>query len=184
MTFLTFNALFGSFDCLFTHVLFRGEISTTTTCLKYKMLHFVKGFNKVPCKVFCHFPLIRHIERMYKWSKLVELMSWHSANISNDGLVCLVCDSKAWKHIDSTWLDSLMDLPNIILCLSLDEVNPYANLSTNHSTSWLILFFNYNLLPWLTTKQLFVMLSLSILRKESMKNYNIDVYLKPLGEEL
>jgi hypothetical protein len=93
-----------------------------------------------------------------------------------------VCDSKAWKHIDSTWLDFVMDLCNIILGLSLDEVNPYANLSTNHFI-WSILFFNYNLPPWLMTKQLFVMLSLLIQRKKSMKNDNIDVYLEPLVEE-
>ncbi len=93
-----------------------------------------------------------------------------------------MCDSKAWKHIDSTWLDFVMDFCNIILGLSLDEVNPYANLSTNHSTQS-ILFLNYKLLPLLMTKQFFVMLSLLIIRKELMKNDNIYVYLKPSVEE-
>jgi hypothetical protein len=51
-----------------------------------------------------------------------------------------VCDSKAWKHIDNTWLDFVMDLRNIILGLSLDEVNPGS-----------ILLFNYNLPRWSMT---------------------------------
>lgn len=144
---------------------------------------FFERSNKVPCKVICHFPLFPHLKRIYKWSKLGELMFWHSANISNDGSICLVCDSKAWKHIDSTWPDFVMDLCNIRLCLPLDMVIPYANLSTNHST-WPILLLNYNLPPWLTTKWLFVMLSLLIPKKKSMTNDNIDVYLESLVEEL
>jgi hypothetical protein len=39
---------------------------------------------------------------MYIFSSLVELMTWHNTNKSNDGLVCFVCDSKAWKHIDNS----------------------------------------------------------------------------------
>ncbi len=69
-----------------------------------------------------------------------------------------------------------MDKCNIKLVLTLDEVNPYANLSTNHFT-WLILLLNYNLLPWLSTKHLFAMLTLLILGLESVKNENIDIYL-------
>jgi hypothetical protein len=76
-----------------------------------------------------------------------------------------------------------MDLCNIRLRLPLDRVIPYANLSTNHST-WPTLLLNYNLPPWLTTKWLFVMLSLLIPKKESMTNDNIDVYLESLVEEL
>jgi hypothetical protein len=61
-------------------------------------------------------------------------MAWHSANKSNDGLICLVCDSKAWKHIDMTWPNFVLDPRNIRLGLALDGVNPYVHLSTNHST--------------------------------------------------
>jgi hypothetical protein len=71
---------------------------------------------------------------------------------------------------------------NIRLGLALDELNPYVNLVTNHST-WPILLFNYNLSPWLTTKRLFVMMVLLILGKESIKNDNINVYLQSLVQE-
>jgi hypothetical protein len=71
---------------------------------------FVEGYNKVPCKVPHHFPLIPNLKKMYRCSKLVELMSWHLANKGNDGLICSVCDSKAWKHIGNTWHDFTMVL--------------------------------------------------------------------------
>lgn len=69
-----------------------------------------------------------------------------------------------------------MDKHNIKLVITLDGVNPYADLSTNHST-WLILLINYNLLPWFSTKHFFVMLTLLILGLKSVKNENIDIYL-------
>jgi hypothetical protein len=61
-------------------------------------------------------------------------MSWHDINKSHNGMVCSVCDSKAWKHVDTTWLNFATDLHNIRLGLALDRVNPYVDLSTNHST--------------------------------------------------
>jgi len=80
-------------------------------------------------------------------------------------------------------LDFVANLRNIRLGLALDGVNPYVDLSTNHST-WQVLLFIYNLPPWLTTKCFFVILALIIPRKEYVKNENINVYLQPLLEEL
>lgn len=98
-------------------------------------------------------------------------------------MVRSVCDSKVWKHVDNTWLEFASNPCNIKLGLALDGVNPYVDLSTNHYT-WLVCLLNYNLPPWLTIKHFFVMLTLLILGKESIKNENIDVYLQLLVEEL
>jgi hypothetical protein len=54
--------------------------------------------------------------------------------------------SKKWKHVDTTWPKFVAELHNIRLGLTLEGVNPYANLSTNHST-WPVLLLNYNLPP-------------------------------------
>jgi hypothetical protein len=80
-------------------------------------------------------------------------------------------------------LDFVTNPRSIKLGLALDGVNPYVDLSTNHST-WQVLLFIYNLPPWLTTKCLFVILALIIPRKEYVKNENINVYLQQLLEEL
>jgi hypothetical protein len=119
---------------------------------------------------------------MFRCYSLVELIFLHIKNKSNDMMVHSVCDSKAWKHIDDTWPNFATNPHNIRLGLALDGVNPYVDLSTNHST-WPLLFLNYNLPPWLT-KRFFVMLTLLILGKTFVKNENIDVYLQPLMEEL
>lgn len=63
-------------------------------------------------------------------------MSWHDINKSHSGVVCSVCDSKAWKHVDTTWLNFAVDLHNIRLGLALDGMNPNA-----------VLLLNYNLPP-------------------------------------
>ncbi len=114
---------------------------------------------------------------------MLDLMTWHNANKSTNGLFCSVCDSKAWKHIDMTQLDFATNPYNIRLGLAFDGANPYIDLSINHFT-WPILLFNYNLPPWLTTKIVFVMLILLIPRNEFIKNENIDMYLQPLVKEL
>jgi hypothetical protein len=65
---------------------------------------------------------------MYQCFSFVELMSWHDANKIDDGMVCLVCDSKAWKHVDNTWLGFVANPCNIGLGLVFDDVNPYVDL--------------------------------------------------------
>lgn len=77
---------------------------------------------------------------------MVELMFWHNFNKNIDGLVCSICDSKTWKHVDNTWCEFVTKSWNIRLGATFDGVNSYADLLTNHSM-WLVLFLNYNLLP-------------------------------------
>jgi hypothetical protein len=123
-----------------------------------------------------HFALIPCLKQMYQCFSLVELMFWHDANKRDDGMVRLIFDSKAWKHVDNIWLRFATNPRNIRLGLALDGVHPYADLSTSHST-WQILFLNYNLPPWLIIKWLLVILTLLIIRKKLVNNDNIDVYL-------
>jgi len=91
--------------------------------------------------------------------------------------VCFICDSKAWKHIDMTWLNFVTNIHNIFkLGVALDGVNQYVDLFTNIST-WLVLHLNYNLPSWLTTKWFFMILILLMQGKESIKNENVNMYM-------
>jgi len=110
-------------------------------------------------------------------------MVWHNCNKSTNGLVQHVVDSKAWAHIDARWSKFAIKLCDVRLGLTMDEINPYSEKNSIWST-WIFLFFNYNLPPWLVTKKFFIMLILIILGKESMKMRNIDVYMVPLIEKL
>jgi len=114
---------------------------------------------------------------------LVELCTWHKNNVFANGLVKSVPNSVAWKHIIEKWLEFANDARNIRLKLVLNEVKPFGNLSSIHST-WPIVLLNYNLLLWLVTKHYFLMLTLIILDKESYTSSNVDVYLQLVIEEL
>jgi len=72
---------------------------------------------------------------------------------------------------------------NVKLALAINGVNPFCE-KINSWSSWPVLLFNYNLPPWLITKNFFVMLALIILGQESIKLHNIDIYVAPLIEEL
>lgn len=117
---------------------------------------------------------------MYRCKSISELLTWHSTNKSSDGLVRHVPDSQAWAHIDRTWPEFGND-PR--LGLSLDGVNPFSDKSTIWST-WPVLVINYNLPPWLATKSFFMMLTLLIPGKQSVKSTKVDVLIAPLVEEL
>jgi hypothetical protein len=72
------------------------------------------------------------------------------------------------------WPKFAIEPYNVRLGLTTDGVNLYNEKSSIWST-WLIVFFNYNLPPWLVIKFFFIMLTLIIPRKESMKMHNISM---------
>ena len=67
--------------------------------------------------------------------------------------------------------------------LAADGLNPFKQQRSTWST-WPVMLLNYNIPPWLTTKNFFVMLALLIPGKQSVTSQYFDVYLAPLVEEL
>jgi len=61
-------------------------------------------------------------------------------------------------------------------------MNPYENLSTNHS-SWPVLLVIYNLPPSLCMKRKYMMLSMMVFGPRQLGN-DIEVYLSPLIDDL
>ncbi len=94
-----------------------------------------------------------------------------------------MANSLVWKHINDEWPTFATNGHSIRLGLALDGLNPFGDLSSCHST-WPMIFFNYNLPPWLIIKQYFLILVLIIPRKEFVTFGSLDVYLQPLIEEL
>ena len=74
------------------------------------------------------------------------------------------------------------EVRNLRLGLCTDGMNPFGNLSSQHST-WPVLLVIYNLPPWLCMKRKYIMLSLLISGPKQPGN-DIDVYLAPLVEDL
>nr|KYP37140.1 hypothetical protein KK1_041692 [Cajanus cajan] len=72
-----------------------------------------------------------------------------------DGSSCeeeIEADSPQWKTIDETFPEFGAELRNLRIGLAIDDMNPYGNLSSKHS-SWPILLVIYNLPHWLCMKR-------------------------------
>jgi hypothetical protein len=145
-------------------VLYRNEHEVANQCLVCNECRYVLGCNRVPKKILKHFPLILRLKQMFRTPNLSKFTRWQHDNISKDGYVKHVANSKAWAHINSTWPKFAQEFHNLRLGLALDGVNQFWNQSNTWST-WPILILNYNLPPWLTTKKFFLMLALLFLEK-------------------
>ena len=86
------------------------------------------------------------------------------------------------EKIDSLFLNFGLESRNLRLGLSTYGMNPFGNLSTNHS-SWPVLLTIYNLSPWLCIKRKYMMLSIMIYGPIKLGS-DIYVYLIPLIEDL
>ena len=91
-------------------------------------------------------------------------------------------DGSQWRKIDRTYTDFALDVRNIRMGLSTDGINPFGEMSSGHNT-WPATLCIYNLPPWLCMNQKFIMMLVLIPGPKQPRN-DIDVYLKPLVEEL
>jgi hypothetical protein len=166
-------------------VLYEGDISELNACPKCSKSRWMDGTNTVPSKVIRHFPLIPRLKRMWRSPELVGMLTGYTKRVSEDGIMRSVVDSPAWKHIDSdVAFDNFgVERRNMRLALALDGVNPFKLSNTNWST-WPVLILIYNLEPWFVTKKFFISLCILISGKRSPNDGNIDVFLRPLLDEL
>jgi hypothetical protein len=86
-----------------------------------------------------------------------------------------------WRNINSQNPEFIIDLRNIWIAMSTDDMNPFTNSST-HST-WSIVLMILNIPPWLCNKRKYIMMSGLIPRPQQHRN-NIDTYFSPLVEDL
>ncbi|XP_071726556.1 uncharacterized protein [Rutidosis leptorrhynchoides] len=93
-----------------------------------------------------------------------------------------VAYSLQWKNFDKDFEEFGDEIRNIRFGLSSDGINPFGDLSSRHST-WPVLLYIYNLLPWLCMKRKYIMMSLLIQGPKQPRN-DIDVYLQPLVDEM
>ncbi|XP_066358279.1 uncharacterized protein [Miscanthus floridulus] len=91
-------------------------------------------------------------------------------------------DSKAWKHVDNKYGWFAKEARSIRLGLVSDGFNPFGMQNVTYTT-WPVILIPYNLPPWLFEKQPSWIMSMLIPSPKSPR-MNIDVYLKPLIDEL
>lgn len=131
----------------------------------------------VPSKIENILEYLSHSIVLYRCPLIAKHMRWHVEGKSNDGLCRGTVDSLAWSHIDNTWPLFAQEARNVRLGLAIDGVNPYSDLRSVWST-WPVVLVNYNLPPWLATKNFFLMLSLLIPGPKQVSANKIDIYLQ------
>lgn len=130
---------YNSKNCLFTV----NELRLLVKCLKCEVDRYWQDLrgSTTPEKVLRHFPIVPCIQKIFLCGNLVKLMSWHSLHGSEDGIMWVSIDSKAWKHIDKTWPTFAVEPQNLYLGIAMDDVNPFGVRSISWST-WLIVLVN------------------------------------------
>ncbi|GKB45897.1 uncharacterized protein Tco_0896650 [Tanacetum coccineum] len=135
-----------------------------------------------PAKQIWYFPIIPRLKQLFANEKDAKLLRWHAEGRKRDGKLRHVADSPQWRKIDNKFDKFGAEIRNIRFGLSSDGINPFGNMSSNHST-WPVLLCVYNLPPRLCMKRKYVMMSLLIQGPKQPGN-DIDVYLAPLIDDM
>jgi hypothetical protein len=154
-------------------ILFKGDLADAISYPKYEQPQYKDQVRKLfPVKVLKHFPIIPRLQRMFRSPTISKLMIWHSENSSSgegsDNLVRHACDSKTWRHFHKNVDPEFGSDPrNAHFALAADGMNPFKQTVSTWST-WPVTLLNYNLPPWLYTKNFFIILALLIPGKQSV----------------
>nr|AAM74359.1 Putative transposable element [Oryza sativa Japonica Group] len=135
-----------------------------------------------PAKVVWYLPIIDRFKRIFANPNEAKLVCWHATERRNDSMLRHPVDSIEWRNIDRKHKDFAADPRNMTLCLCMDDMNPFGDMSSTHST-WPVLIANYNLLPWLCFKWKYNMLCLLIQGPRQPGN-DIDVFLELVIDDL
>ncbi|KAG2371826.1 uncharacterized protein HKW66_Vig0239470 [Vigna angularis] len=174
-------------DC----ILYRNENEVLIKCPKcglsrYKSKNGEEGGitekNGSALKVVWYLPLVARLKRLFANPKDAKNLRWHADERTTDGMLRHPADSKQWKIIDQEFPQFGEECRNLRFGLATDGMNPFGNLSTNHSC-WPVILIIYNLSPGLCMKRKYMMLSMLISGPKQPGN-DIDVYLRPLVEDL
>jgi hypothetical protein len=75
---------------------------------------------------------------MYRALAIAKFMTLHNKNQSTYGKVCHALDSKAWAHINATYLEFVVDPRHIWLGHVINGFNPFGEKSSCWLT-WMVM---------------------------------------------
>ena len=117
---------------------------------------------KIPHKILCYFLLNSKLQRLFISRLTVLDMRWDAKkHVSTEEILRHLVNAEAWKYFDREYPVFANDPHNVRLDLAFDGFNPFGNMSNSYSM-WPVIFMPYNLPPWKTMKEPFLMLSLLI----------------------
>jgi hypothetical protein len=120
-----------------------------------------KKVKRVPVKVSWYFPIIPHLRRLLVNKANAELLQRHMRERKKDAMLRHPADRIQWKNFDRKHKDFTAEVRNIRFGLSTDEMNPFEETGSSHSTCHVTLCI-YNVPSWLCMKRKFIMMHLLI----------------------
>ncbi|XP_066159800.1 uncharacterized protein [Oryza sativa Japonica Group] len=178
-------------DC----ILYRGEkyenLEAYPVCnaLRYKIRRDNPGEvdrqpskRRVAAKVMWYFLIIPWLRCLFRNKEHERMMRWHAEERQQDGMLRHPADGSQWRNIDRKFKDFGKDARNVRFGLSTDDMNPFGEMSSGHTT-WTVTMCIYNLPPWLCMKRKYIMMPI-IFQVPKQPGNNIDVYLRPLVKDL
>ena len=109
-------------------------------------------------------------------------MTWHQTHDAVDGVMVHPSDGEAWKRFNSVHPHFSIESRNVRLGLCIDGFNPFGSFAAPYSC-WPVILIVYNLPPRMCMGPEFMFLS-TVIPGPSSPGRNIDVYLRPLINEL
>ncbi|KAL6650301.1 hypothetical protein ACP70R_009226 [Stipagrostis hirtigluma subsp. patula] len=169
-------------DC----VLFWKDLEDEDYCPVCKESRWKKQKGKtrrIPRKVLRYFPLIPRLQRLFMNKEIASDLRYHSEKrVVEENVLRHPADGEAWKHLDRLYPWLAQDPRHLRLGLATDGFNPFGIMSSSYSV-WPVVVVVYNLPPWRSMKEPFILMPLLIPGKKG-PGRDIDVYLRPLVEEL
>jgi hypothetical protein len=127
--------------------------------------------------------VIDHLKHVFSIPRDAELMCWHSEKRrENDEEIRHPANGAQWKKFDLQYPEFSVENRNIRFALSTDEMNPFAENRTVHST-WPVILAMYNIPTWLYHKRKYGLLSI-LIQGPKQAGIDIDVFLEPLIEDM
>ena len=126
-----------------------------------------------PIKVVWYLPLIPRLRRLFANPREAKRLRWHHDERIADKYMRHPKDGAQWELIDNKFENFAKDPRSIRLGECTDGMNPFGDMSTNHST-WPVLLCIYNLAPWLCMKKKYIMMSM-IIQVPKQPGNDIDI---------
>ena len=114
-----------------------------------------------PFKVVWYLPLIPRLRHLFANPREAKRLRWHHRERIADRYMRHPKDGAQWELIENKFEDFAKDPRSIRLEECTYGMNPFGDMSTNHST-WPVLLCIYNLAPWLCMKKKYIMMSMII----------------------
>jgi hypothetical protein len=128
-----------------------------------------------------YFLILPRLKRLFRNKAHAKLIRWHKEERKQDRMLRQPADGSQWINVDIEFPDFAKDTRNARFGLTTNEMNPFGEWVSSHST-WPVTLCMFNLPSWLCMKRKYIMM-LVLIQGPKQPSNDIYVYLRPLVDE-